>query len=482
MCLVKKRKQRLNLHKRRFGSYGSVRFNYTGSNRNVPVRQYPRITVRRDNQVLSPPFSTNFYTSGRLKSNNKEYYYIPPRVNRKDTLDEPPRKRKEVIEIDDDFIEERPPTTVIKDDYHDKYWYLTNGKSDSDVGARIDIALIHALYDGYRKKGIHLFDPLAKSWGLSSISEMSNFKKFSDSLKKSSLESYLKERYGNENIYKDNVALETIKTAVILNPKLSRTFFPGVFNKDEVEMFYRVYPQYKQMTLPVLYKDKIIKVTDACYKWDSQGTKRDLNPVIVDQMQGPIAPLHLIKYVNKVKPTTDLDNELNDASIQQRLMDDDLEKLRSDQEYIRSVLPPELWNKVERMDFEPSVRRRYEKLEDIDVPEDVRTNTSRDYYHKIHIGSRTNTEDNKGTIFKTSDFERRGLRDYLLKQPHFNKVQGEERKQVFNKVFDQLKMWGRSKDKEYYESVLLRVSPDDDKVRTARKQDGKLIFYNKKTN
>ena len=144
------------------------------------------------------------------------------------------------------------------------------------------------------------------------------------------------------------------------------------------------------MTLPVLYKDKIIKVTDAFYKGDSQGTKRDLNPVIVDQMQGPTVPLHLIKYVNKVKPTTDLDNDLNDASIQQRLMDDDLEKLRSDQEYIRSVLPPELWNKVERMDFEPSVRRRYEKLEDIDVPEDVRTNTSRDYYHKIHIGSRTN--------------------------------------------------------------------------------------------
>lgn len=134
------------------------------------------------------------------------------------------------------------------------------------------------------------------------------------------------------------------------------------------------------------------------------------------------------------------------------------------------------------MDFEPSVRRRYEKLEDIDVPEDVRTNTSRDYYHKIHIGSRTNTEDNKGTIFKTSDFERRGLRDYLLKQPHFNKVQGEERKQVFNKVYDQLKMWGRSKEKEYYESVLLRVSPDDDKVKSARTQNGKVIFYNKKTN
>ncbi len=50
----------------------------------------------------------------------------------------------------------------------------------------------------------------------------------------------------------------------------------------------------------------------------------------------------------------------------------------------------------------------------------------------------------------------------------------------YNKVYDQLSMWGRSKDKDYYERVLLRISPDDDKVKSARTQNGKVIFYNKK--
>ncbi|EMS17087.1 hypothetical protein KM1_331120, partial [Entamoeba histolytica HM-3:IMSS] len=104
-------------------------------------------------------------------------------------------------------------------------------------------------------------------------------------------------------------------------------------------------------------------------------------------------------------------------------VDEDLERLNNNQAYIRRVVPPELWKRIEDVAFEPNVVRRYEKLQDILVPEAITTHSSKDYYHKIHIGARTNRSDNKGTIFKPSDFERRGLYQYLHKQPHFNKIE-----------------------------------------------------------
>ncbi|BFU26272.1 hypothetical protein CL6EHI_130520 [Entamoeba histolytica] len=247
MCLVKKRKQRLNLHKRRYGSYGSIRFNYNG--------------IPRSTRQQYKPFNTSMYMSGILQNNKQGMYYTPPRPNRKETLDEkePRRKRKIVTDIDDD-----------------------------------------------------------------------------------------------------------------------------------------------------------------------------------------------------------------------------LERLNNNQAYIRSVLPPELWKRIEDVAFEPNVVRRYEKLQDILVPEAITTHSSKDYYHKIHIGARTNRSDNKGTIFKPSDFERRGLHQYLYKQPHFNKVQsGQERFEVMKNVYKQLKQWGISDKRTDYEKVLLRVSPDDDKINHFKTINGTVKFYNK---
>ncbi|GAB1223918.1 hypothetical protein ENUP19_0166G0005 [Entamoeba nuttalli] len=161
-------------------------------------------------------------------------------------------------------------------------------------------------------------------------------------------------------------------------------------------------------------------------------------------------------------------------------VDDDLEQLNNNQAYIRSVVPPELWKRIEDVAFEPNVVRRYEKLQDILVPEAITTHSSDDYYHKIHIGARTNRSDNKGTIFKPSDFERRGLYQYLHKQPHFNKIEsGKEKYEMMKNVYNQLKQWGTSDDQTDYEKVLLRVSPDDDKINHFKTIKGNIKYYKK---
>ncbi|EMS14521.1 hypothetical protein KM1_325080 [Entamoeba histolytica HM-3:IMSS] len=116
-------------------------------------------------------------------------------------------------------------------------------------------------------------------------------------------------------------------------------------------------------------------------------------------MSGIAAPLALIKYLNDIKLVSDIVvDKLNDLTIQHKLMDDDPYQLNFSQAYIRSVLPPELWKRIENVAFEPNVVRSYERLNYISVPEAISTHSSDDYYHKIHIGSRTNREDNKGTI------------------------------------------------------------------------------------
>ncbi|EDS89316.1 hypothetical protein CL6EHI_145320 [Entamoeba histolytica] len=152
-------------------------------------------------------------------------------------------------------------------------------------------------------------------------------------------------------------------------------------------------------------------------------------------MSGIAAPLALIKYLNDIKLVSDIVvDKLNDLTIQHKLMDDDPYQLNFSQAYIRSVLPPELWKRIENVAFEPN----------------------------------------------PADFERRGLHQYLYKQPHFNKIEsGKENYEMMKNVHKQLKHWGTSDKRTDYEKVLLRVSPDDDKINHFKTINGKIKFYNK---
>ncbi|GAB1227577.1 hypothetical protein ENUP19_0344G0015 [Entamoeba nuttalli] len=93
------------------------------------------------------------------------------------------------------------------------------------------------------------------------------------------------------------------------------------------------------------------------------------------------------------------------------------------------------------------------KLQDILVPESYYYSfICMDYYHKIHIGARTNRSDNKV---------------------------GNEKYEMMKNVYNQLKQWGTSDDQTDYEKVLLRVSPDDDKINHFKTIKGNIKYYKK---
>ncbi|BFU25295.1 hypothetical protein CL6EHI_062330 [Entamoeba histolytica] len=496
MCLVKKRKQRLNLHKRRYGSYGSIRFNYDGirrsnqqkyhpfsiSNRTNPLSIRPFDNSRRVDSSKYKPFSTSKYDGGKIFDKEKIKKYIPSLPNVKKVIDSEDlqSKVKGVIDVVDNFIEEKKPVTIIKDFIKDKFWEMTDGKSLFDPSARLDVSLIRGIVDGYKKYGSRYFTDIAKAFGVSSIFNIKEFKEFNEAIKGNNLYKYLEKRYKQGDLFEKNTALELIKMAIQNRPEIVDKYISTIFGEKELALYYLTHPEDINLTLPVLYKGKVIRVNGNCFKTTPEGEKC-LDSSIVDQMSGVLAPLAIQKYLDAIKPISDIVvDKLNDLTNQHKLMDDDLDQLNFSQQYIRSVLPPELWKRIEDVAFEPNVMRRYESLQYIPVPEAISTHSSDDYYHKIHIGARTNRSDNKGTIFKPSDFERRGLHQYLYKQPHFNKVQsGQDRFEVMKNVYKQLKQWGISDKRADYEKVLLRVSPDDDKINHFKTINGKIKFYNK---